>query len=76
MIAIKPTKTTTLVVLAGGIGSRYGGVKQLDTVGPNDETILDFSLYDALNAGFDKIVFVVRREIVKVFEDVFAPKLA
>ncbi len=50
----------TLLVLAAGMGSRYGGLKQLDTLGPNGETIIDYSIYDAVNAGFGKIVYIVR----------------
>ncbi|MGK0456063.1 MAG: NDP-sugar pyrophosphorylase family protein [Zhongshania aliphaticivorans] len=57
----------TLLVLAAGMGSRYGGLKQLDPMGPNGETVLDYSVYDAIRAGFDKVVFVIRRE----FEDAF-----
>ena len=50
----------TLLILAAGMGSRYGGLKQLDGVGPNGETIMDYSVYDAAKAGFDKVVFVVK----------------
>ena len=50
----------TLLVLAAGMGSRYGGLKQLDTLGPNGETIIDYSIYDAVNAGFGKVVYIVR----------------
>ncbi len=57
----------TLLVLAAGIGRRYGGLKQIDPVGPAGETILDYSLYDALAAGFTRIVFVIRREIEEIF---------
>ncbi|MCX7590538.1 MAG: sugar phosphate nucleotidyltransferase [Kiritimatiellae bacterium] len=53
----------SLVVLAAGIGSRYGGLKQMDPVGPSGEFIVDYSVYDALRAGFDRVVFVIRREI-------------
>ena len=53
----------TLVILAAGVGSRYGGLKQLDAVGPHNQSILDYSIYDALRAGFTQIVFVIRREI-------------
>ena len=49
----------TLVILAAGMGSRYGGLKQLDEVGPNGEAIIDYSLYDAIRAGFGKVVFVI-----------------
>jgi len=64
-----------LVILAAGMGSRYGGVKQIDQFGPHGETILDYSIYDALQAGFKKIVFVIRRELEDDFEAVFVPKL-
>lgn len=57
----------TLVVLAAGIGSRYGGLKQIDPVGPNGELIIDYSVYDALRAGFERVVFVIRREIEELF---------
>lgn len=55
--------------MAAGMGSRYGGLKQIDPVGPNDEIILDYSAYDALRAGFNKIVFVIRRDIEEAFRD-------
>lgn len=61
----------TLFVLAAGMGSRYGGLKQLDGLGPNGETIMDYSIYDAIQAGFGKIVFVIRR----VFEQDFREKI-
>lgn len=59
----------SLVVLAAGIGSRYGGLKQLDPVGPHGETIIDYSVYDALRAGFGKLVFVIRREMEAPFRE-------
>jgi UTP-glucose-1-phosphate uridylyltransferase len=59
----------TLVVLAAGIGKRYGGLKQVDSVGPSGETILDYSLYDALRAGFSRVVFVIRKEIEEPFRE-------
>lgn len=62
-MAIKPT----LFVLAAGMGSRYGGLKQLDGLGPNGETIMDYSIYDAINAGFGKLVFVIRKSFEKDF---------
>ena len=52
----------TLFLLAAGMGSRYGGLKQLDGLGPNGETIMDYSIYDAINAGFGKLVFVIRKD--------------
>lgn len=61
----------TLLILAAGMGSRYGGLKQLDGVGPSQETIMDYSVFDALRAGFGKIVFVIRRD----FEDDFRKKI-
>ncbi len=60
----------TLLVLAAGMGSRYGGLKQVDPVGPNGETIMDYSVYDALRAGFGKIVFVIRRDIERPFKEI------
>lgn len=57
----------TLVVLAAGIGSRYGGLKQMDPVGPSGEFIIDYSIFDALRAGFSRVVFVIRRDIEEAF---------
>lgn len=65
----------TLLVLAAGMGSRYGGIKQLDQFGPNGETIIDYSLYDAIKAGFGKIVFIVRKDIHEAAVERFSPKL-
>jgi dTDP-glucose pyrophosphorylase len=59
----------TLLVLAAGMGSRYGGLKQIDPFGPNGETIMDYSVYDALRAGFNKVVFVIRREFEETFRE-------
>lgn len=75
IIASKQMKATTLVILAAGMGSRFGGAKQIEPVTPEGETILDFSLYDAVNTGFRKIVFVVRREILGEFRQIFDRKL-
>ena len=61
----------TLLLLAAGMGSRYGGLKQLDGLGPNGETIMDYSIYDAIKAGFGKIVFVIRKD----FENDFREKI-
>ena len=58
----------TLLVMAAGMGSRYGGLKQLDAVGPNGETIIDYSVFDAIEAGFNKVVFIIRREFVNEFK--------
>jgi UTP-glucose-1-phosphate uridylyltransferase len=65
----------TLVILAAGMGSRYGGLKQLDEVGPNGEAIIDYSLYDAIKAGFGKVVFVIRTDFAADFKVRFEPKL-
>jgi len=62
---IKPS----LLVLAAGMGSRYGGLKQIDPVGPAGETIIDYSIYDALRAGFGKLVFVIRRDLERPFRE-------
>ena len=57
-------KSTTLVIMAAGIGSRFGGgIKQLEPVGPGGEIIMDYSIHDALEAGFDKIVFIIRKDL-------------
>ncbi len=66
----------TLLVLAAGMGSRYGGLKQIDPIGPAGETIIDYSIYDALKAGFGKVVFVIRRDIEADFCEVFLTKFA
>jgi dTDP-glucose pyrophosphorylase len=65
----------TLLVLAAGMGSRYGGNKQLDEVGPSGETIIDYSIYDAIRAGFGKIVFIIRRDIEEQVKERFVEKL-
>jgi NDP-sugar pyrophosphorylase family protein len=67
-------KKLTLLVLAAGIGSRYGGIKQIDGFGPNGETIMDYSLYDAIRAGFTKVVFIVREEILEAVREKFEAK--
>ena len=61
----------TLLILAAGMGSRYGGLKQIDGIGPNDEPIIEYSIFDAINSGFGKIVFVIRREFDKQFRSRF-----
>jgi len=65
----------TLLVLAAGMGSRYGGLKQLDQVGPSGETIIDYSIYDAIRAGFGKVVFVIRKDFEYEFRKAFVDKL-
>jgi len=64
----------TLLVLAAGMGSRYGGLKQMDPLGPNGESIIDYSVYDAVRAGFGKVIFVLREDIVSDFYELFANK--
>jgi dTDP-glucose pyrophosphorylase len=64
----------TLLVLAAGMGSRYGGLKQVDPVGPNGETIIDYSIYDAIKAGFGKVVFVIRQSFHDAFKERFDAK--
>ena len=59
----------TLVVMAAGIGSRYGGLKQIDPVGPSGEVVLDYSVFDALGAGFGRVVFIIRRDIEEAFRE-------
>ena len=63
------TMKPTLLVLAAGMGSRYGGLKQLDGLGPNGETIMDYSIYDAIQAGFGKVVFVIRKDFEQEFRE-------
>jgi UTP-glucose-1-phosphate uridylyltransferase len=63
------TASPTLLVLAAGMGSRYGGLKQIDPVGPGGETIIDYSIFDALRAGFGKVVFVIRKDIEDAFRE-------
>ena len=66
----------TLVVMAAGIGSRFGGgIKQLEPVGPNGEIIMDYSIYDAMEAGFDKVVFVIRKDLEKDFKEVIGNRI-
>ena len=57
-------KDITLLIMAAGMGSRYGGLKQLEPVGPNEETIIDYSVFDAIRAGFTKVVFIIRKELL------------
>src|SRR5512144_2921153 len=59
----------TLVVLAAGMGSRYGGLKQVDPVGPGGETVLDYAVFDAVRAGFTRVVFVIRRDFEALFRE-------
>lgn len=58
-----------LVVMAAGIGSRYGGLKQIDPVGPSGEIVIDYSVYDAIRSGFEKVIFIIRRDIEEIFRE-------
>jgi UTP-glucose-1-phosphate uridylyltransferase len=73
MIKMQNKANTTLLILAAGIGSRFGGIKQIEPVGPNGEIILDYSIYDAIRAGFTKIVFVIRKDIEASFHQKINP---
>ena len=64
----------TLLVLAAGMGSRYGGLKQIDPVGPNGEIILDYSIFDAIRGGFGKVVFVIRKDIEQEFRSLVSAR--
>ena len=65
----------TLLILAAGMGSRYGGIKQMDSFGPGGETIIDYSIYDAIQSGFGKIVFIIRKDFADTFKKIFEAKL-
>jgi NDP-sugar pyrophosphorylase family protein len=65
----------TLLILAAGMGSRYGSLKQVEAVGPSGEAIIDYSIYDAIRAGFEKVTFIIRRSIEEEFREVFEAKL-
>ena len=71
---MKLAASPTLLVLAAGMGSRYGGLKQIDPVGPGGETIIDYSIYDALRAGFGKLVFVIRKSIEQPFKEIIGAR--
>ena len=66
---------TALVIMAAGMGSRYGGIKQLEAVGPSNEIIMDYSIYDAIEAGFDKIVFIIRKDIEDDFMEIIGKRI-
>jgi CTP:molybdopterin cytidylyltransferase MocA len=58
-----------LIIMAAGIGSRFGGLKQVEPVGPNGELVIEYSIYDALQAGFEKVVFLIREEMLDLFRE-------
>lgn len=66
---------TTLVIMAAGMGSRYGGIKQLEPVGPSGEIIMDYSIYDAMKAGFNKVVFIIRKDLEKDFREIIGNRI-
>ena len=69
-------KSTTLVIMAAGMGSRFGGgIKQLEKMGPNGESITDYSIYDAIEAGFNKVVFVTRRDLLDIFKEIIGDRI-
>ena len=65
----------TLVILAAGMASRYGSMKQVEGFGPSGETIMDYSIYDAIRSGFGKVVFIIRKEFEKNFRDIVGKQL-
>ena len=71
----KNNKELTLVVMAAGMGSRYGGLKQIEPIGPNGEFIIDYSVYDAKRAGFTKIVFIIKKELEKIFKETIGARI-
>ncbi len=73
---MRPPANASLVILAAGMGSRYGGLKQIEPVGPNGEWLIEYSVYDALAVGFQRIVFVVQRDQKRAFQDLFKEKLS
>lgn len=66
----------TLLILAAGMGSRYGGLKQMDPMGPNGETVLDYSVYDAIRAGFTRVIFIIRKDFAETFENHIGSRFA
>ena len=67
---------TTLLIMAAGLGSRYGGNKQIDRIGPNGEILMEYSIHDAIEAGFDKVVFVIRKSMEELFKEMIGSKIA
>ena len=67
---------TTLLIMAAGLGSRYGGNKQIDRIGPNGEILMEYSIHDAVEAGFDKVVFVIRESMADLFREMIGDKIA
>ena len=67
---------TTLLIMAAGLGSRYGGNKQIDRIGPNGEILMEYSIHDAIEAGFDKVVFVIRKSMADLFREMIGDKIS
>ncbi|HTI97451.1 MAG TPA: NTP transferase domain-containing protein [Dongiaceae bacterium] len=74
--ALHPKQSPSLLILAAGLGSRYGGLKQMDPVGPGGETIMDYSIYDAVRAGFGRVVFVIRHDFAAAFKEMADARFA
>ena len=69
-------KKNVLVIMAAGIGSRFGGIKQLTPVGPGGEIIMEYSIYDAIRAGFKKIIFIIRKDIEEDFKTIIGNRIS
>lgn len=65
----------TLVILAGGLGSRFGGLKQVEPIGSNNEFIIDYSIYDAIKAGFNEVIFIIKKENYKIFKNTIGNRI-
>jgi NDP-sugar pyrophosphorylase family protein len=74
-VAKKEFMKPTLLILAAGMGSRYGGIKQMDAFGPSGETIIDYSIYDAIKSGFGKVIFIIREDFSTEFKNIFEARL-
>ena len=68
-------KNRTLVIMAAGMGSRFGGLKQIEPIGPNGEFIIDYSIYDAVRAGFNKVVFIIKEENYEIFKETIGSRV-
>ena len=68
-------KDLTLLIMAAGMGSRFGGLKQIEPMGPNGEFLIDYSIYDAINAGFNKVVFIIKEENYDIFKETIGKRV-
>ena len=68
-------KDLTLLIMAAGMGSRFGGLKQVEPMGPNGEFLIDYSIYDAINAGFNKVVFIIKEENYDIFKETIGKRV-